>query len=238
MINPAPGRFLAEPFQRRKATRPASAIQLLVSKEPGANVIETVERVKAALPQLERNMPPAAKLWIVADRTQTIRASVADVEMTLGITVLLVVAVIFLFLRNARATFIPSTILPLSLLAAVAVVYPLGYSLDNLSLMALAIAAGFVVDDAIVMLDVIWRRIEHGQSPLQAALGGARDVGFTILSISVSLIAVFTPIMFMGGVVGTADARICGDAERRGAGLAAAVADAHTDALRTVPART
>jgi HAE1 family hydrophobic/amphiphilic exporter-1 len=192
-----PGR--AYPDKTYKASR---TIELVVFKEPGANVIKTVERVKAALPQLERNMPPAATLRVVADRTQTIRASVTDVEMTLGITVLLVIGVIFLFLRNGRATFIPSTVLPLSLLAAAAVVYPMGFSLDNLSLMALAIAAGFVVDDAIVMLDVIWRRIEHGQSPLQAALAGARDIGFTILSISISLIAVFTPVMFMGGVVG------------------------------------
>jgi HAE1 family hydrophobic/amphiphilic exporter-1 len=177
-------------------------VEMAIFKQPGANVIQTVERVKAALPQLERNLPPAATLRVVADRTQTIRTSVADVQLTLGISVLLVVAVIFLFLRNARATFIPSSVLPLSLLAAMAAVYPLGFSLDNLSLMALAIAAGFVVDDAIVMLDVIWRRIEHGQAPLQAALAGARDIGFTILSISVSLIAVFTPVMFMGGVVG------------------------------------
>ncbi|HWG77286.1 MAG TPA: efflux RND transporter permease subunit [Steroidobacteraceae bacterium] len=194
--------FPGAAFPQSEGYEAGQCVQLMVSKQPGANVIDTVERVKAALPQLERNMPPAARLWIVADRTQTIRASVSDVEMTLGITVLLVVAVIFLFLRNVRATIIPSTILPLSLLAAVAVVYPLGYSLDNLSLMALAIAAGFVVDDAIVMLDVIWRRMEHGQKPLQAALDGARDVGFTILSISISLIAVFTPVMFMGGVVG------------------------------------
>ena len=185
-----------------KTYKASPTIELGVFKQPGANVIKTVELVKAALPQLERNLPPAATLRVVADRTQTIRASVTDVELTLGITVLLVIAVIFVFLRNGRATLIPSTVLPLSLLAAAALVYPLGFSLDNLSLMALAIAAGFVVDDAIVMLDVIWRRIEHGQSPLQAALAGARDIGFTILSISVSLIAVFTPVMFMGGVVG------------------------------------
>ncbi|HEY2465357.1 MAG TPA: efflux RND transporter permease subunit [Steroidobacteraceae bacterium] len=185
-----------------KTYEASQTIEIVVFKEPGANVIQTVERVKAALPQLERNMPPAATLRVVADRTQTIRTSVADVEITLGITVLLVIAVIFVFLRNARATVIPSTILPLSLLAAAAVMYPLGFSLDNLSLMALAIAAGFVIDDAIVMLDVIWRRIEHGDTPLQAALAGARDISFTILSISVSLIAVFTPVMFMGGAVG------------------------------------
>jgi len=192
-----PGR--ANPDKNYVATK---TVEVVVSKQPGANVIQTVERVKAALPQLMRSMPPAASLHVVADRTQTIRASVADVQLTLGITVLLVVAVIFVFLRNARATLIPSAVLPLSLLAAAALMYPLRFNLDNLSLMALAIAAGFVVDDAIVMLDVIWRRIEHGEAPMAAALAGARDVSFTILSISISLIAVFTPVMFMGGVVG------------------------------------
>jgi HAE1 family hydrophobic/amphiphilic exporter-1 len=178
------------------------AIILIIFKQPGANVIETVERVKAQLPLLQQSMPPAITVHVVADRTQTIRASVKDVEISLMITVVLVVIVIFLFLRNGRATLIPSAVLPLSLLTAAALVLPLGFSLDNLSLMALSIAAGFVVDDAIVMLDVIWRRIEHGQKPLQAALNGAGDVSFTILSISISLIAVFTPVMFMGGVVG------------------------------------
>ncbi len=178
------------------------AINLIVFKQPGANVIQTVDRIKALLPVLQQSMPPAITVHVVADRTQTIRASVKDVEISLLITVALVVMVIFVFLRNGRATLIPSAVLPLSLLTAAAVVLPLGFSLDNLSLMALSIAAGFVVDDAIVMLDVIWRRIEHGQRPLQAALGGAREVSFTILSISISLIAVFTPVMFMGGVVG------------------------------------
>jgi HAE1 family hydrophobic/amphiphilic exporter-1 len=178
------------------------AILLILFKQPGANVIETVERVKAQLPILQQSMPPAITVHVVADRTQTIRASVKDVEISLMITVVLVVIVIFLFLRNGRATLIPSAVLPLSLLTAAALVLPLGFSLDNLSLMALSIAAGFVVDDAIVMLDVIWRRIEHGQAPIEAALNGARDVSFTILSISISLIAVFTPVMFMGGVVG------------------------------------
>jgi multidrug efflux pump subunit AcrB len=178
------------------------AIILTVFKLPGANVIQTVDRVKAALPALQAGVPPAIGLHIVADRTQTIRASVTDVEISLLITVGLVVGVIFLFLRNVRATVIPSTVLPLSLLASTALMLPLGYSLDNLSLMSLSIAAGFVVDDAIVMLDVIWRRIEHGSTPLEAAIAGAGEVNFTILSISISLIAVFTPLMFMGGVVG------------------------------------
>ena len=192
-----PGR--ANPDKSYTATK---TIMVGIFKEPGANVIQTVERIKAVLPQLMRSMPPAASLRVVADRTQTIRASVTDVQLALGITVLLVIAVIFVFLRSWRATLIPSTVLPLSLLAAAALIYPFGFSLDNLSLMALAIAAGFVVDDAIVMLDVIWRRIEQGQTPLQAALAGSREVSFTILSISISLIAVFTPVMFMGGVVG------------------------------------
>jgi HAE1 family hydrophobic/amphiphilic exporter-1 len=182
--------------------RAGKCIILPIFKQPGANVIQTVDRVKAALPSLQTSMPPAITVHLVADRTQTIRASVKDVEISLLITIALVVGVIFVFLRNARATLIPSAVLPLSLLTAAAVVLPLGFSLDNLSLMALSIAAGFVVDDAIVMLDVIWRRIEHGQSPFDAALKGARDISFTILSISISLIAVFTPVMFMGGVVG------------------------------------
>jgi HAE1 family hydrophobic/amphiphilic exporter-1 len=189
----------ASPDKTLKAGR---CILLVVYKQPGANVIQTVERVKAALPGLQTSMPPAITLHIVADRTQTIRASVYDVEISLLITIGLVIAVIFLFLRNARATLIPSIVLPLSLLSAAAVVFPFGFSLDNLSLMALSIAAGFVVDDAIVMLDVIWRRIEEGETPFQAALNGAREVNFTILSISISLIAVFAPVMFMGGVVG------------------------------------
>ncbi|HEY4341765.1 MAG TPA: efflux RND transporter permease subunit [Steroidobacteraceae bacterium] len=192
-----PGRASPDPSYHA-----GKAIELVVYKEPGANVIQTVERVKAALPQLEASMPPAVSLHLVADRTQTIRASVKDVQITLLTTIALVVAVIFLFLRNIRATLIPSALLPLSLLTAAVVVLPLGFSLDNLSLMSLSIAAGFVVDDAIVMLDVIWRRIERGEPPLQAAIAGAREISFTIVSISVSLIAVFTPVMFMGGVVG------------------------------------
>jgi hydrophobe/amphiphile efflux-1 (HAE1) family protein len=192
-----PGKASLDP-----SLKAGKAILLAVFKQPGANVIQTVERVKAALPLLQTSMPPAITVHLVADRTQTIRASVKDVEISLLITIGLVIAVIFLFLRNVRATLIPSAVLPLSLLTAAALVLPLGFSLDNLSLMALSIAAGFVVDDAIVMLDVIWRRIEHGQSPLSAAVNGARDVSFTILSISISLIAVFTPVMFMGGVVG------------------------------------
>jgi HAE1 family hydrophobic/amphiphilic exporter-1 len=177
-------------------------VHVTITKAPGANVIRTVEAIKKALPRLEADIPGSIQLHIVADRTQTIRASVKDVEMTLMITIVLVVAVIFLFLRDVRATIIPSTVIPLSLLATAAVMLPSGFSLDNLSLMALTIAVGFVVDDAIVMVEAIWTRIEHGEKPFQAALNGAGEIGFTILSISISLIAVFTPLMFMGGVVG------------------------------------
>ena len=178
------------------------AILLFVRKQPGANVIDTVARVKAALPALEANIPPSIHVHVLSDRTQTIRASVKDVEITLLITIVLVVLVIFLFLRNVRATVIPSVVIPLALLATCAVMLPLHFSLDNLSLMAMTIAVGFVVDDAIVMVEAIWRRIEHGQAPFQAALDGAGEISFTILVISISLIAVFTPLMFMGGVVG------------------------------------
>jgi HAE1 family hydrophobic/amphiphilic exporter-1 len=178
------------------------SILLLVFKQPGANVLQTVDRVRKALPGLQANIPPAIGIHIIADRTQTIRASVKDVEITLLITIVLVVSVIFLFLRNVRATLIPSAVIPLALMATAAVMLPLKFSIDNLSLMALSIAVGFVVDDAIVMVEVIWRRIEHGEKPFEAALAGAGEVGFTILTISISLIAVFTPLMFMGGVVG------------------------------------
>jgi HAE1 family hydrophobic/amphiphilic exporter-1 len=177
-------------------------ILLIVFKEPGANVIQTVDRINAALPQLQADIPPAIAVHVVADRTQTIRASVRDVEITLLITIFLVVGVIFLFLRNVRATLIPSVVIPLSLLGTAGVMFAIGFSVDNLSLMAMSIAVGFVVDDAIVMVEVIWRRIEAGEAPLRAALAGASEISFTILSISISLIAVFTPLMFMGGVVG------------------------------------
>jgi hydrophobe/amphiphile efflux-1 (HAE1) family protein len=178
------------------------SILLIIYKMPGANVIQTVNQITKALPGLRASIPPAIAIHVLADRTQTIRDSVNDVEITLLITIVLVVAVIFLFLRDARATLIPSVVIPLALLATMAVMLPLGFSLDNLSLMALTIAVGFVVDDAIVMVEVIWRRIEAGEAPLAAALAGSGEISFTILTISISLIAVFTPLMFMGGVVG------------------------------------
>jgi HAE1 family hydrophobic/amphiphilic exporter-1 len=178
------------------------SILLIIYQQPGANVIQTVDAINQALPGLRANIPPAIAIHVLADRTQTIRASVTDVETTLFITIALVIAVIFVFLRDVRATLIPSVLIPLALLGTMAVMLPLGFSLDNLSLMALTIAVGFVVDDAIVMSEVIWRRIEAGEAPFEAALAGSAEISFTILTISISLIVVFTPLMFMGGVVG------------------------------------
>jgi hydrophobe/amphiphile efflux-1 (HAE1) family protein len=177
-------------------------ILLAVFKQPGANVIDTVDQVRAALPHLRATIPAAIDVTILADRTQTIRASVSDVETTLTITIVLVVMVIFLFLRNLWATIIPAIAVPLSLTGTFAAMYFLGYSLDNLSLMGLTIAVGFVVDDAIVMLENIVRHIEEGMTPLEAALKGAGEIGFTIVSMSLSLIAVFIPLLLMGGIVG------------------------------------
>jgi hydrophobe/amphiphile efflux-1 (HAE1) family protein len=177
-------------------------IILVVFKQPGANVIGTVERIKAALPRLEANIPPNIHVLTIVDRTQTIRASVNDVQFTLALSIALVVMVIFLFLRSAWATIIPSVTVPLALVGTFAAMYLLGYSLDNLSLMGMTIAVGFVVDDAIVMLENIYRHVEDGMRPMEAALKGAGEIGFTIVSISVSLIAVFIPLLLMGGIVG------------------------------------
>jgi hydrophobe/amphiphile efflux-1 (HAE1) family protein len=187
---------------RYETLKSGPAIHVIVFKQPGANVIETVDAIKAALPRIRAAVPQGIDINVIADRTLTIRASVREVKLTLMITIVLVVAVIFLFLRNVMATAIPSTVIPVSLLATAAVMLPLHFTLDNLSLMALTIAVGFVVDDAIVMVEAIWRRIEHGERPFAAALAGSREIGFTILTISISLIAVFTPVMFMGGVIG------------------------------------
>jgi len=178
------------------------AVLLVVFKQPGANVIQTVDRVKEALPRLQAAIPPAVSVDILSDRTETIRASVDDVEFTLGLTIALVVLVILLFLRNLRVTMIPALVVPLSLLGALAVMYLCGFSLDNISLMALTISVGFVVDDAIVVVENIYRHIEDGIKPLDAALRGSREIGFTVLSISVSLVAVFIPLLLMGGIVG------------------------------------
>src|SRR3984885_14068536 len=178
------------------------SVLLLVYKQPGANVISTVDAIKAAMPRLAAIAPQGLKIDTLVDRTQTIRASVQDVEFTLAITIGLVVMVILLFLRNIRATLIPSVTVPLALLGSTALMFLFGFSLDNLSLMALTIAVGFVVDDAIVVVENIYRHLEAGTSPMQSALKGAREIGFTILSISISLVAVFIPLLLMGGIIG------------------------------------
>ncbi|HEX2939993.1 MAG TPA: efflux RND transporter permease subunit, partial [Rhodopila sp.] len=180
--------------------RPAVVID--VQRQPGANIVQTVRAVKEALPRLQKTIPSGITLSIVTDRTQTIRASVADVQYTLMLSVLLVVLVIFVFLRSPRATFIPAVALPLSLIGTFGVMQMLGYALDNLSLMALTVATGFVVDDAIVMIENVVRFIERGVRPLEAAYRGAGQIGFTIISLTISLIAVFIPLLFMSGVVG------------------------------------
>ena len=178
------------------------ALIVNVQRQPGANVIEVAERVKELLPQLAASMPPSVEVEVLSDRTETVRASVEDVEFTLVLTIGLVVVVIFAFLRNVRATIIPSVAVPLSLVGTFGVMYLLGYSLNNLSLMALTIATGFVVDDAIVMVENVARFVEEGDPPFEAALKGARQIGFTVVSITLSLLAVFLPILLMGGIVG------------------------------------
>jgi HAE1 family hydrophobic/amphiphilic exporter-1 len=175
---------------------------LVIFKQPGANVIDTVDKILGELPRLEAALPPAIKVFILADRTQTIRAAVHDVQFTLMLTIALVVMVIFIFLRSLWATIIPSITVPLALLGACALMWVAGYSLDNLSLMALTISVGFVVDDAIVMLENITRYVEEGETPFNAALKGSREIAFTIVSISISLIAVLIPLLLMGGIIG------------------------------------
>lgn len=178
------------------------AVVLIIFKQPGANIIETVDRVKAAMPQLKTSIPAVIDMTVMMDRTTTIRASLYDVELTLIISMILVIFVVYGFFRNVRAALIPSVVIPLSLLATFGVMYLCNYSLDNLSLMALTVATGFVVDDAVVVLENIQRHIEAGMKALPAALLGAKEVGFTVLSMSTSLIAVFIPILLMGGIVG------------------------------------
>jgi multidrug efflux pump len=178
------------------------AISLIIFRQPGANIIETVDRVKALLPQLREEIPANMNINISLDRTATIRESVHDVEFTLVLSIFLVILVVFIFLRDARATFIPSIAVPVSLIGTFGFMYLAGYSIDNLSLMALTIATGFVVDDAIVVIENISRHLEEGMTPRQAAFRGAREIGFTVLSISVSLVAVFIPILLMGGIIG------------------------------------
>jgi hydrophobe/amphiphile efflux-1 (HAE1) family protein len=178
------------------------AVSVIIRREPGANIIDTIDRVKALLPSMARSISPAIDINVALDRSQTIRASVAEVELTLLISVLLVVLVVFLFLRSVRATLIPSVAVPISLIGTFGVIYLCGYSVNNLSLMALTISTGFVVDDAIVVTENIARYVDQGMDPVEAAVRGAREITFTIVSITVSLLAVFIPILFMGGIVG------------------------------------
>ena len=178
------------------------SVLIIIFRQPGANIIETVDRIRAALPSLKASIPSAIDTEIVLDRTLTIRASVRDVERSLMISISLVILVVFVFLRNARATLIPSVAVPVSLIGTFGVMYLCHYSIDNLSLMALTISTGFVVDDAIVVIENITRYLEQGMPPMQAALKGASEIGFTVLSISISLVAVFIPILLMGGIVG------------------------------------
>ncbi|MBV9678176.1 MAG: efflux RND transporter permease subunit, partial [Acidobacteriaceae bacterium] len=178
------------------------AVIMNIQRQPGANIIAVVDRVKALLPQLRTSIPSAIDVQILTDRTNTIRASVADVQFELMLTIALVVMVIFLFLRNLSATVIPSVAVPLSIVGTFGIMYLLGYSLNNLTLMALTISTGFVVDDAIVMIENISRYLEEGDSPLEAALKGSEQIGFTIVSLTVSLIAVLIPLLFMGDIVG------------------------------------
>ena len=178
------------------------AVLLIIFRQPGANIIQTVDRIRAALPELEAAMPREIQMTVAMDQTVTIRASVRDVEVTLVISVILVILVVFFFLRDIRTTLIPSVAVPLSLIGTFAAMYLLDFSIDNLSLMALTISTGFVVDDAIVVIENITRYLEQGMSPFEAALKGAEEIGFTVLTISFSLIAVFIPLLLMGGIVG------------------------------------
>ncbi len=178
------------------------AVIIIIFRQPGANIIATVDRVRALLPQFQASIPPTIKLSVVIDATRTIRASVRDVQITLAVSILLVILVVFMFLRSVRSTLIPSVAVPVSLIGTFGAMYLLGYSMDNLSLMALTVATGFVVDDAIVVVENVTRHLEEGIPPFEAALRGAQEIGFTVMSISISLVAVFIPILLMGGIVG------------------------------------
>jgi len=178
------------------------AIMVMVFRQPDANIIETVDRVRAMLPELQTALPPSMEMRVLIDATRTIRASVSDVQLALMISIGLVILVVFLFLRSVRSTLIPSVVVPISLVGTFGVMYLLGFTIDNLSLMALTVATGFVVDDAIVVVENITRHLENGMKPMQAALHGAQEIGSTVVSISISLVAVFIPILLMGGIVG------------------------------------
>jgi HAE1 family hydrophobic/amphiphilic exporter-1 len=178
------------------------AVVLAIQRQPGTNTVAVAERVKAEVERLRAQIPPSIEIATLNDRSQTVKASVDDVKFTLYLALCLVVMVIFLFLRNLRATMIPSLALPMSLVGTFAVMYLLGFSLDNLSLMALTLAVGFVVDDAIVVLENIVRHIERGESVLEASIKGSREITFTVISMTISLVAVFIPVLFLGGLIG------------------------------------
>jgi len=186
----------------RQQPQPAPAIIVNIQRQPGANVIQTVDRITAMLPQLQASLPASINVAVLTDRTISIRASIADVQFELLLAVILVVLVIFFFLRSAAATLIPSIAVPLSLVGTFGVMYLVGFSHNNLTLMALTIATGFVVDDAIVMIENISRHVEQGSARLEAAYQGSQQIGFTIISLTVSLIAVLIPLLFMGDVIG------------------------------------
>ena len=223
----------------RTSARPAGSTGIrpscfFIFKQSGANVIETVDRVLALVPLFRLWLPPAINLDVMHDRTETIRASVAHIEFTLLISILLVIIVVFVFLRHFWATFIPCCSVPLSLAGTFAVMYLVGYTLDNLSLMALAVAVGFVVDDAIVVIENIFRHLEAGEAPRVAALNGARQIGFTVLSMSLSLIAVFTPLIFMNGLIGRLLHEFALTAGRLHPGFRRGLAHLHADDVRAV----
>ena len=178
------------------------AVMIIIFRQPGANIIATVDRIRAQFPFIKASIPVGMDTTIVLDRTTTIRASVSEVERTLLISIGLVILVVFAFLRSGRATLIPAVAVPVSLIGTFAVMYLFGYSIDNLSLMAMTISTGFVIDDAIVVMENIVRHLESGMKPFAAALKGAEEIGFTVFSISISLIAVFIPLLLMGGIVG------------------------------------
>src|SRR6266700_2685571 len=178
------------------------AINLFVMRQPGSNIVEVIDKVKQLIPVFNVQLPPSIKLAMRGDRGKTIREAFRDIQFTMGLTLCLVIGVIFMFLRNGSATLIPSLALPVSIVGTFSVMYVLHYSLDNLSMMALILSVGFVVDDAIVMLENIVRHMERGETPMQAALRGSKEIGFTILSMTISLAAVFIPVLFMGGLIG------------------------------------
>jgi len=177
-------------------------VQIQISRQPNANIVETVARIKALMPQFEAQLPPTVRFKIASDRTTMTRDSTNDAQRNMVVSIGLVILVVFIFLRNGWSTFIPSISVPVSIIGTFGAMYLIGYTLDNLSLMALTIATGFVVDDAIVVIENITRHLEDGLQPMQAALKGAEEIGFTVLSMSVSLVAVFIPILLMSGIVG------------------------------------